>query len=135
MIEVAALGINHAEPLARGRLHNDPATYIAYAPGAKVFQASHFRLDIIGFNIQMHTAGMIDLLYRSNGKYFVADYKSNFLGYSSEQYTEAHIEEAMQQHYCQYSQYLQMTELIFLSITHTLFVSGPYRIFVPVVER
>lgn len=54
------------------------------------------RLDHL--DLQGIMTGMIDLLYRSEGKYFVADYKSNFLGYSSEHYTEAHIEEAMQHH-------------------------------------
>ncbi len=42
--------------------------------------------------------GMIDLLFRREGKYFVADYKSNFLGYSPEHYSAEHVEEAMQHH-------------------------------------
>lgn len=39
--------------------------------------------------------GKIDLFFRMNGKYYVLDWKSNFLGDSLEQYDTAGVEEAM----------------------------------------
>lgn len=41
--------------------------------------------------------GFIDMLFEFNGKYFVLDWKSNFIGNTIEQYTGDHLDEAMTQ--------------------------------------
>jgi exodeoxyribonuclease V beta subunit len=43
--------------------------------------------------------GFIDLVFEHNGQYFVLDYKSNFLGFTSESYNFDAMHEAMQSHY------------------------------------
>ncbi|HKS34306.1 MAG TPA: exodeoxyribonuclease V subunit beta, partial [Enterobacteriaceae bacterium] len=42
--------------------------------------------------------GFIDLVFRHNGRYYLLDYKSNWLGENSEAYTEAAMAQAMQSH-------------------------------------
>ncbi|WJD49564.1 MULTISPECIES: exodeoxyribonuclease V subunit beta [unclassified Enterobacter] len=42
--------------------------------------------------------GFIDLVFRHNGRYYLLDYKSNWLGESSEAYTQAAMAQAMQAH-------------------------------------
>ncbi len=42
--------------------------------------------------------GFIDLVFRHNGRYYLLDYKSNWLGESSEAYTESAMAGAMQSH-------------------------------------
>ena len=42
--------------------------------------------------------GFIDLVFRHNGRYYLLDYKSNWLGDSSEAYTQAAMAAAMQSH-------------------------------------
>jgi exodeoxyribonuclease V beta subunit len=39
--------------------------------------------------------GKMDLFFRYNEKYYILDWKSNFLGYSLEDYQNANVEEAM----------------------------------------
>jgi len=42
--------------------------------------------------------GFIDLTFRHNGRWYIADYKSNHLGYETKDYHQAAIEEAMKHH-------------------------------------
>jgi exodeoxyribonuclease V beta subunit len=42
--------------------------------------------------------GFIDLVFRHNGRYYLLDYKSNWLGESSEAYTQSAMAQAMQAH-------------------------------------
>lgn len=42
--------------------------------------------------------GFIDLVFRHNGRYYLLDYKSNWLGESSEAYTQPAMAQAMQAH-------------------------------------
>lgn len=42
--------------------------------------------------------GFIDLVFRHNGRYYLLDYKSNWLGESAEAYTQAAMAAAMQSH-------------------------------------
>ena len=42
--------------------------------------------------------GFIDLTYRVDGKYYVLDYKSNFLGDDIQAYQKGHLEQAMSDH-------------------------------------
>ena len=42
--------------------------------------------------------GFIDLVFRHNGRYYLLDYKSNWLGENSEAYTETAMTQAMQSH-------------------------------------
>ncbi len=43
--------------------------------------------------------GLIDLVFRADGKYYVVDYKSNHLGSRFEDYGEASVREAMSSHF------------------------------------
>ncbi|MBT3870477.1 MAG: exodeoxyribonuclease V subunit beta [Gammaproteobacteria bacterium] len=48
--------------------------------------------------LQGQMTGLIDLLFRRDGKYYIADYKSNFLGNSLTDYNDESIAHAMQSH-------------------------------------
>jgi exodeoxyribonuclease V beta subunit len=48
--------------------------------------------------LQGQMTGLIDLLFRWGGKYYIADYKSNFLGNSLTDYNGKTIDHAMQSH-------------------------------------
>jgi exodeoxyribonuclease V beta subunit len=52
--------------------------------------------------------GFIDLTFCSNGKYYILDYKTNYLGDQTEDYNEKGLNEAMKDHfyYLQYHLYL-----------------------------
>lgn len=45
-----------------------------------------------------YMTGFIDLTFRHQGKWYIADYKSNHLGYTQAQYNQAALTEAMQHH-------------------------------------
>ena len=51
-----------AKSLTGWRLHDAPGLYPAYAPGSQFFKPRNLRLDIVGFNVQVDAAGMIDTL-------------------------------------------------------------------------
>lgn len=59
-------------------------------------------------NIHGLFKGFMDLIFEYNGRYFVLDYKSNFLGFAIEDYRQQAMHEAMQEHYydLQYLVYL-----------------------------
>jgi exodeoxyribonuclease V beta subunit len=42
--------------------------------------------------------GFIDLVFRKNGKYYLVDWKTNFLGGSDEEYSIENMKRAMEQH-------------------------------------
>src|SRR5690554_7191896 len=42
--------------------------------------------------------GFIDLIFCHNGRYYVADYKSNHLGFTVADYSQANLSKAMQEH-------------------------------------
>jgi exodeoxyribonuclease V beta subunit len=48
--------------------------------------------------LQGQMTGLIDLLFRRDGKYYIADYKSNFLGNSLSDYNDESVAHAMQIH-------------------------------------
>ncbi len=48
--------------------------------------------------LQGFLAGFVDLVFESNGKWFVADYKTNFLGPTWSDYTTERLESAMIEH-------------------------------------
>jgi len=48
--------------------------------------------------VQGFLKGFIDLTFEKAGKYYVLDYKSNYLGDSLEDYNQANIEQAMIEH-------------------------------------
>ena len=68
----------------------------AYREGEAVLQLN----DIKGM-----FKGFIDLVFESNGQYYVLDYKSNFLGFSEEDYNQSAMHEAIKDH-CYDLQYL-----------------------------
>ncbi len=50
--------------MAAGRLHDPPAsTWIADARGAQRLQAAGFRVDVIGFDIQVQARLVLDALH------------------------------------------------------------------------
>ncbi len=80
------------------RNHDAPRAYPAYAKYVKELGFD----DLHGF-----LRGFIDLVFRHDGRYFVVDYKSNWLGPRAEDYGEKQLAEAMAHHhyYLQYHLY------------------------------
>ncbi len=67
------------------------------------FNATLSRFDIAPMTTQVHTIegmmkGFIDLIFFHRNRFFIADYKSNFLGTTAEDYTQQHLETAMDEH-------------------------------------
>src|SRR3546814_18647470 len=60
--KIAALRAHHAEALAARRLHDPPALHLGDALGAERLQALHLRLDVVGLDVEMHAALVLDLL-------------------------------------------------------------------------
>ncbi|MDA1161893.1 MAG: exodeoxyribonuclease V subunit beta [Planctomycetota bacterium] len=50
------------------------------------------------FGLQGFLAGFVDLVFESNGKWFVADYKTNFLGPAFSDYSRERLDAAMFEH-------------------------------------
>jgi exodeoxyribonuclease V beta subunit len=48
--------------------------------------------------LQGQMTGLVDLLFRRDGKYYIADYKSNFLGNSLTDYNDQSVARAMHSH-------------------------------------
>jgi len=70
-------------------------------------------------NLQGMMTGMIDLLYRHEGRYFIVDYKSNHLGPDFSSYQPDKVAEAMSHH--QYRlQYLIYTVAVHRMLSRTL---------------
>src|SRR5579862_5395623 len=57
-VEILGTGADYAKALPRGRLHDPPAVDCLDALRAEFFQPCHFRLDIVGFDIEVHPARM-----------------------------------------------------------------------------
>jgi len=54
--------------------------------------------NLVFSEVQGMLKGFIDLVFRWQGKYYIADYKSNWLGTESQAYTQAAMAEAMVEH-------------------------------------
>ena len=63
VVEIGTLLADHAKTLASRCFHHHPAANVGNAAGTKIFQTGHFCFDIVGFEIQVDTAGVINLLY------------------------------------------------------------------------
>ena len=50
-------------------------------------------------NLQGFLTGFIDLVFEYEGKYYVVDYKSNYLGQNFSDYTYNHLKDAIEHHY------------------------------------
>jgi len=75
-----------------GHQHNQLAGFLASQRGGPVILPSEHRLKGM-----MH--GFIDLIFEQDGRYYLADYKSNWLGDSVEQYHRSAMHQAMVDHY------------------------------------
>src|SRR3546814_13018041 len=62
--KIAALRAHHAEALAARRLHDPPALHLGDALGAERRPALHLRLDVVGRDVKMHAAPVLDLLHQ-----------------------------------------------------------------------
>src|SRR4029077_7330720 len=51
---------HHAEPLAGGRLHHHPALQGSDHSGAVLFQPAHLRGNVVGLDVDVHAARMVD---------------------------------------------------------------------------
>lgn len=63
---------------------------------------NHHKLEFKALNVKEFKGmlrGFIDLVFRHNGKYYLLDYKSNFLGLGSADYSQQKIEQAMLEHH------------------------------------
>ena len=60
--EISALRPHHAKPLAGGRFHNPPAAHLLHALCAQLLEPLDLRLNVIGLDIKMHAARMLNLL-------------------------------------------------------------------------
>src|SRR5205085_12179833 len=72
LLQRPALRIDHAEALPGGRLHYPPALDESDPPGAQSLQPLHFGFQVIRLDVEMHAAGMIDLLDQQQGLAVVA---------------------------------------------------------------
>ncbi|VAW40369.1 Exodeoxyribonuclease V beta chain [hydrothermal vent metagenome] len=65
-----------------------------------------------------YLTGFIDLVFEFNNKYYVVDYKSNYLGSTYKDYSTKNLKQAMQQHYYDLQYLLYCVALVkFLQIT------------------
>jgi exodeoxyribonuclease V beta subunit len=79
----------------------------------------HINLDREG-DIQGMMTGFIDLLFEHNGKFYILDWKSNYLGNALDDYTPAKLEAAMQKsnYHLQYLIYTVATKLYLQNCIH-----------------
>ncbi|HEY6879559.1 MAG TPA: 3'-5' exonuclease, partial [Polyangiales bacterium] len=92
------------------RNHEAPSAYPAYAKYVKElgFEALH------GF-----MRGYIDLVFRHHDRFYIVDYKSNWLGPKAEDYGQAQLAEAMAHHHY-YLQYYLYTVAVHRYLGHRL---------------
>src|SRR5437764_2941585 len=64
--ERSALRVHDAETLARRRLHHDPALDVRNATGAEHLEAARLGLEVVGLDVEMDAALMLDLLYEQD---------------------------------------------------------------------
>jgi exodeoxyribonuclease V beta subunit len=50
-------------------------------------------------NLHGYLTGFIDLVFEDNGKYYVVDYKSNYLGKNFSDYSDSDLKDAIEHHY------------------------------------
>src|SRR6516165_7618114 len=60
--EVGTLRAHHAEALPGGRFHHTPGLDRADSPRAEHLETAHLRLDVVGFDIEVHAAFVLYLL-------------------------------------------------------------------------
>jgi hypothetical protein len=61
--EIPRRGPNDAETLSRRRFHDPPSADLLDALRAQVLEPDYLSFDIVGFDVQMHAAGMAHNLY------------------------------------------------------------------------
>lgn len=59
----------------------------------KIIRSEEGALQIPKNDIESYLTGFIDLIVRQNGKYYIVDYKSNYLGNSLADYSREHLKE------------------------------------------
>ena len=62
---------------------------------ANVVGETEVRINTELFKIKGVMNGKMDLFFRHNGKYYILDWKSNFLGFTLDDYQKTNVEEAM----------------------------------------
>jgi hypothetical protein len=60
--EISSLRPHHAEALASWRFHDPPRAHLLHALGAKLLEPLDLSLNVIGLDIKMYTARMLNLL-------------------------------------------------------------------------
>ncbi|MDO5576497.1 MAG: exodeoxyribonuclease V subunit beta, partial [Fibrobacter sp.] len=63
------------------------------------------------FSVRGYMKGFIDLVFKSNGKFFILDWKSNHLGSSSDNYTPEKLFEVMKKEHYILQSYIYLTAL------------------------
>jgi hypothetical protein len=63
LLKMRRLNSHHTEPLSRRCFHHPPGANLFDALRSQFFKSLYFRLDVVGFNVEMHTTGMFDGLY------------------------------------------------------------------------
>src|SRR5579863_7779792 len=61
--EVRALWPDNAEALTGRRLHHPPGTHLSDTLRSELLEPPHFGFDVIGFDVEMHSARVLDLLH------------------------------------------------------------------------
>ena len=91
-------------PVEKLRLKPLQALLHQYLPAQ--WEAIHAAIDKLKFSqLTGYMKGFIDLVFETDGRYYVVDYKSNELGAAPEDYTQATMQQAMAEHHY-YLQYL-----------------------------
>ena len=74
--------------------------------------------EFVQDNLKGFLSGFIDLVFEFNDKYYVVDYKSNYLGENYSDYESQHLQEAIEHHYYDLQYLLYSVALIkYLQIT------------------
>ena len=61
--------------------------------------------------VRGYMKGFMDLVFRCNGKYYLVDWKSNFLGNTIEDYSVSKIKQAMEEQYYEFQYHIYVTAL------------------------
>jgi hypothetical protein len=85
---------HHAEPLSRRRFHYPPGMYRLDALGAQFFQPADFRLDIVGFNVEVHAARVAHNLHLDLQAMLGVDESLVGLALAGRQLSDRHAESA-----------------------------------------
>src|SRR5256885_1987861 len=66
-VERPALRVHHAKALPGRRFHHPPALHVRDPPRAELLQALHFRFQVVGLDVEVDAAGVVDLLHEQHG--------------------------------------------------------------------